>query len=460
LTNYNYLPNTQEDRQQMLKAIGVKSQEELFEHIPKSLRDVHLRIPEALSELELEKKLVELAKKNIPVGEYINFLGAGSYNRYIPAVIDNIVSRCEFLTAYTPYQPEISQGTLQSIFEFQTMICTLTGMDVANASMYDEATATAEAALMACRVTRRDRVIMARTIDPATQEVVKTYLKGPEIDLQIAPMGEEGITDLDILKNLVDKTVACVIIQMPNFLGNLEEVKKIEQITHEAGALYVICIDPISVGMIKPPGAYGADITIGNGQSLGNDLYFGGPAFGFMACKEKYMRQLPGRIVGSTVDKKGEKAFTLTLQTREQHIRREKATSNICTNHSLNALAGCIYLTILGPQGLKDVANICFQRAHYLANKVEAINGFTVPFHNFFSNFVLTLPEEIKEEDFIDYMYGKNILAGMKVGTYYNEIPNSVLVSVTELNSPVDLYLFIMAIKELAKELGLEIGGE
>jgi glycine dehydrogenase subunit 1 len=455
LTQYNYLPNTSQDRQEMLDAIGVRNQDELFKQIPEKLKNTQFRFTGGLSELELENKLIELAKKNLAVGEHISFLGGGSYNRYIPAVIDNILSRCEFLTAYTPYQPEISQGTLQAIFEYQTMICALTGMDVSNASMYDGATAAAEAALMACRITRRSKIIISRTLDPATQEVIKTYLKGPDIELILVPMNEEGVTDLDALEEALNNKIAGVIIEMPNFLGNLEEVRKIEKLTHDTGAFYIVSMDPISAGLIKPPGTYKADIVIGSGQSLGSGLMFGGPDFGFMACKEKYMRQLPGRIVGETVDKNGERVFTLTLQAREQHIRREKATSNICTNHSLNALAASIYLSILGPQGIKELANICFQRAHYLANKLEDIPGFRIPFPNFFNSFVLKLPDHTNEEEFINEMMANKVLAGIKTGTYYNEIPNSVLITVTEMNSPVELYLFIVTVKEFAQKLEL-----
>lgn len=456
MTQFNYLPNTTSDREQMMKTIGISSQEELFNQIPEAIKNITLRIPEAHSEFELEKKLIELAKKNIEIGEYISFMGAGYYNRYIPAIIDNVLSRCEFLTAYTPYQPEVSQGTLQAIYEFQTMICSLTAMDVANASMYDGATATAEAALMASRITKRDKVIVSRAVDPETQQVLKTYLSAPEIEIITIGLDDEGITDIQKLEKEINKEIACVIIQMPNFLGNLEEVRKIEQITHNAGALYITNIDPISVGLIKPPGTYNADIVVGEGQSLGCSLSYGGPGFGFMATRQKYLRQMPGRIVGATVDKTGERAFTLTLQTREQHIRREKATSNICTNHSLNALAASIYLSMLGPAGLKELANICFQRAHYLASKISEIPGFKVPYTNFFSNFIITLPDGTTEENFIRMISEYKILPGVTISAYYDEIPNSLLVSVTETNSEVELFLFINAIREISKQLELE----
>lgn len=459
MNNYNYIPHTSEDRQQMLQSIGVKAQEDLFKSIPETMKNVGLLIPEAFSELELQNRLLELAQKNVCPGEYISFLGAGCYNRYVPSIVDHILSRVEFLTAYTPYQPEISQGTLQYIYEYQSMMCILTGMDTANASMYDGATATAEAVLMSSRINKKSKALISKTVDPEYQQVIATYLQGTEIDITTIPMDTDGITDLDSLKNTISKDTSCVVIQMPNFLGNLEEVKKIEQITHEAGALFVVIIDPISIGLLKQPGNYGADIAVGNGQSLGCGMMFGGSTFGFMACKEKYMRQLPGRIVGMTEDNKGNRAFTLTLQTREQHIRREKATSNICSNSSLNALASCVYLSVIGPQGLKEIANSSFQRAHFLANKIATIPGFKIAFNNFFSEFVILLPNKLDAESFIEEMKALRILPGFSIGKYYDELPNAILVSVTEKNLPVDLYLFISSLREFSKKLDLESVG-
>lgn len=456
MKHHNYIPHTCQDRQEMLNIIGINSQDDLFKNIPDSLKDVNLLIPEALSELELNNRILELAQKNKWPGEYVSFLGAGYYDRYIPAAVEHIVSRSEFLTAYTPYQPEISQGTLQAIYEYQTMICNLTGMDVSNASMYDGSTATAEAILMACRITKKEKVLISRTIDPETQLVTKTYLDGADIKPHIIQMSD-GIMDIQSLKDNIDVKTACVVVQMPNFLGNLEEVKKIEQITHEHKALLIVISEPISIGLLKPPGKYGADIVVGNGQSLGNQMMYGGPGFGFLACKEKYMRQIPGRVIGATVDNRGNTAYTLTLQTREQHIRREKATSNICTNNSLNALTASVYLSLIGPQGLKELSNICFQRAHYLANKINEIPGFKVAFENFFNEFVLILPDEIDEDEFMEEMLNLKILAGLSIGKYYNEIPNSILVSVTEKNSPVELYLYINALKEISSSLYVEV---
>lgn len=456
MKQYNYIPHTCEDRQEMLQAIGVNSQNDLFTNIPEALRDINLIIPEALSELELNNRILELAQKNKWQGEYVSFLGAGCYDRYVPAAVDYIASRAEYLTAYTPYQPEISQGTLQAIYEYQTMICNLTGMDISNASMYDGSTAAAEAILMACRVTKKSNALISRAIDPETQLVIKTYIEGANIKSNVVDI-EEGITNLQALKNSISDDIACVIIQMPNFLGNLEEVKKIEQITHEHKALFVVIAEPISLGLLKSPGHYGADIVVGNGQSLGNQMMFGGPGFGFLACKEKYMRQIPGRVIGSTVDNRGNTAYTLTLQTREQHIRRDKATSNICTNNSLNALSATIHLSLLGPQGIKELSNICFQRAHYLANKINEIQGFKVAYENFFNEFVLIIPEEINEDEFMKDMLDLKILAGLSIGKYYNEIPNSILVSVTEKNTPVELYLYINALKEISSNLFIEV---
>ena len=457
MNKFNYLPHTDEDRKEMLKAIGVSKQEDLFNNIPSDLKsNSTLIIPEGLSELEVNERILELARKNIWSGEYFSFLGGGYYDRYIPSVINQITSRVEFQTAYTPYQPEISQGTLQAIYEFQSMICTLTGMDVANASMYDGATATAEAVLMACRTTRRNKAIVSRVVNTETQDVIMTYLSGPEIDLVTAPINKDNVTDVNSLKELLDKDVACVVIQNPNYLGSLEEVRKIEKLTHEFGALFIVNIDPISVGLIKQPGTYGADIAVGEGQSLGCSMMLGGPGFGFMACKQKFMRQMPGRIVGQTLDNRGNIAYTLTLQTREQHIRREKATSNICTNQSLCALGACVYLSSLGPQGLKELSNTCFQRAHYLANKIEEIPGFKVATDNFFNEFVIILPKQITEEDFINHMIENKVLPGIPSGLYFKEIPNSILVCVTEKNKPLDLYIYISAVKDLAHQLELD----
>lgn len=451
---HNYLPNTDESRQKMLDAIGASSQEDLFKNIPEELqKNTSLVLPESHCELEIQNRILELAQKNIWPGGYVSFLGAGCYNRYIPSVIDNILSRVEFLTAYTPYQPEISQGTLQAIYEFQTMICNLTGMDVSNASMYDGATATAEAILMSCRITKKNKTIVSRALNPETQDVIKTYLSGPDIDIITAPINEDSITDINNLFELTaNKDIASIVIQVPNFLGNIEEVRKIEQIAHNSGALFVVIIDPISVGMIKPPGAYGADIVTGDGQSLGNNMMYGGPAFGFMACRQKHMRNMPGRIVGSSLDSDRNTAYTLTLQTREQHIRRDKATSNICTNHSLCALAGSIYLSTIGPKGLKEIANICFQRAHFLANKISEIEGFKIPHDNFFNEFIMILPDNLSVDVFNKEMLDRKIIPGINLNSYYHELPGAILISVTEKNKPVDLYLFLSALRELVEE--------
>lgn len=458
MNKFNYLPHTDNDRNLLLKEIGLSKAEDLFQNIPEKLRQTKLVLPEPLTEIEVQERIHELARKNVWLGDYVSFLGGGAYNRYIPSIVEHVITRPEFLTAYTPYQPEISQGTLQYIYEYQSMICGLTGMDVSNASMYDVSSATAEAVLMSCRITRRNKALISRTVDPETQQVIKTYMAGPEIDNEVIPM-EDGKTCINSLKNLLNKDVACVVIQMPNFLGNLEEVKKIEQLTHEHGALFVVISDPISVGILKTPGQYGADIVIGNGQSLGNSLMYGGPYLGFMACKEKYMRQMPGRIVGTTLDNRGNKVYTLTVQTREQHIRREKATSNICSNHSLNALAACVYLSTLGPNGLKELANICFQRAHYLANKIRKLPGFKVLFENFFNEFVMVLPEDITEEAFEKEMINNKILPGIFISRYYNEIPNAILVSVTEKNSEVDLYFFTTVLEQLSNRIQLQTTG-
>lgn len=448
------MPHTSETRQKMLESIGMSDQQELFKNIPDELKETTtLHLPEDSSELELQDRILELAKKNVWPGGYSSFLGGGFYDRYIPSLIDNITQRVEFITAYTPYQPEISQGTLQAIYEFQTMIASLTGMDVSNASMYDGATAVAEAILMSCRIKRKFKAIVARTVNPETQDVIRTYLSGPDIELITVNFDTNGITDIEELEKVIDNSVSCVVIQVPNFMGNIEEVKKIEKITHDAGAVFVVAADPISLGILVPPGSYGADIVVGEGQSLGCNMMYGGPAFGFMACKEQFLRQLPGRIAGATVDNKGDIAYTLTLQTREQHIRREKATSNICTNQALCALTGSIYLATLGPKGLREVANISFQRAHHLADKIKEIEGFKIAYENFFSEFVMLLPENLSIDTFNKHMLDYKIVPGISIGTYFQEIPNAILVSITEKNKPIDLYLYIQALKEIQKTL-------
>ncbi|CAN5197560.1 aminomethyl-transferring glycine dehydrogenase subunit GcvPA [soil metagenome] len=435
--HFPYLPNTEAERAAMLKEIGVKTFEELIGHIPAEVRAKPLDIQEGLSELELSAYMQKLAAKNKPASQQASFLGGGFYRRFVPAVVPAIISRSEFSTAYTPYQPEVSQGSLQAIYEFQTAICLITGMDVANASMYDGPTAAAEAAMMAVRLatTARKKVVLAAGVNPEHRMVTETYAKAFGIETVIAGSNIEASLDND---------VACFVVQYPNYFGCIEELEVIAKAVHEHGALLVVISDPISLGLLKAPGDLGADIVVGDAQSCGNFLSFGGPSAGYMACRKEFIRQLPGRLAGMTLDNRGQRAFTLTLQTREQHIRRAKATSNICTNQALNALAMLVYLTCMGPQGLRELADISLQRAHYLAEKLTAIEGVKLTFEQpFFNEFAMTLPASAKVQDVLDELKGKGILAGIDLSTNYPDLGNSLLVAVTEMNPVAELDQFV-----------------
>ena len=435
----NFIPHTEKDRQEMLKFLGLKSVDELFVDIDKRLiLKKNLDLPEAMSELELSKHMLTLSEKN---GETLHkscFLGAGAYNHFIPSIVNHVISRSEFYTAYTPYQPEVSQGTLQAIFEYQTMIANLTGMDVVNASVYDGASALAEAAIMTANITDRNEIIISSTIHPEYRKVVKTYCNSHDLKLTEVSF-DDGITNLnDLKKNISDRTAA-VFIQNPNFFGCIENVLEIEKICHDKKALFVVSIvEPTSLGLLKAPGDYGADIVTGEGQSFGNPLSFGGPYFGFMGTKKEYMRYIPGRLSGMTVDSKGRRGFVLTLQTREQHIRRERASSNICTNQALNALAAAVYLTSLGKSGLKEVANLCHQKAHYAFEKIKEIPGFEpvfkVPFYN---EFVIECP--VKPEKLNEKLLEKNIIGGFNLEKFYPKLKNAMLFCVTEKNTKQEI---------------------
>ena len=356
-----YIPHTTKDQQEMLKSIGQSSIEELFADIPAKVKlKEETPLPQALSEPELLEELKKVSEKNKKAS---SFLGGGSYNHFIPSVVKHIVSRSEFYTAYTPYQAEASQGILQIIYEYQSMICELTGMDVANASMYDGATAMAEAAMLACRHTRKKEIIVSSTVQPEYRKVLKTYAKGTDLGVTESSFTKEGLTPQNFE---LSADTACLILQQPNFFGSIEDVSSLAKRAHTAGALFIVSADPISLGLLKAPGDYGADIVVGEGQALGNPQSFGGPGLGIFAVKKALMRHIPGRVVGQTVDKDGKRAFCLTLQAREQHIRREKAFSNICSNEALAALAATVYLSVMGKSGLRKVAELCSQKANYL----------------------------------------------------------------------------------------------
>lgn len=427
----NYLPITAEDKDIMLKAIGVNSVDDLFEDIPKEVRlERSLNINKGMSELEVEAYIKQITDLNRGCDDLVCFLGAGAYDHYIPSVIKHLVSRSEFYTAYTPYQAEISQGTLQAIFEYQTMIANLTGMDAANASMYDGATACAEAAQMAVDATRRKSVIISKTVHPETRKVLKTYSKFKKLNL-IEIDEADGVTCIDKLKSELNKDIAAVIIQTPNFFGIIEELSEIEKLVHQNKSLLIVSCDPISLGILKNPGEYGVDIVVGEGQSLGNNLNYGGPYLGFLATTNKNLRKMPGRIVGETVDKEGKRGFVLTLQAREQHIRRDKASSNICSNQGLNALISLIYLTTLGKKGIKEVAEQSLQKAHYTFNELTKSGKYKGVFNKpFFKEFVLTSPNSVEEVNKV--LLQNKIIGGYDIGKEYPLYKNSMLICVTE----------------------------
>ncbi len=443
-----YVPNTDRDRREMLAAIGVKDIEELLTDIPEEIRlKKDLNLPSPLSEVELKKDMLALSEKNTDLLHYISFLGAGAYDHYIPSVVNHLVSRSEFYTSYTPYQAEASQGTLKSIYEFQTMICELTGMEVANASMYDGASATAEAALMALRITKRRNILISRALHPNYRTVLKTYLQGIRTPIKEISF-KDGVTDLEVLSSSISDSTAAVIIQQPNFFGCIEDLSPIIEIAHKSGALFVVSIDPISMGILKSPGDLGADIVVGEGQSLGNSLSFGGPYLGFFACKKDHVRQMPGRLVGATVDTQGRRGYCLTLQTREQHIKRERATSNICTNQALCALAATMYMSVLGKEGLRKVAELCLQKAHYAKREIARIKGFSSPFSaSFFKEFAIKTP--VSAERILKGLLEEKIIGGLNLGNYYPELRDYILVCVTEKRNRSEIDRLIKKLRQM-----------
>lgn len=433
----------------MLRQIGLKSPEELFQSIPEDLRlQRDLKTPAALSEIELLARFDSMAERNT-AARRASFLGAGAYSHYIPTIVDHIISRSEFFTAYTPYQPEISQGTLQTIFEFQTLVCQLTGMEVANASMYDGSTALAEAVLMAERVTKRSRAIAAGAVHPEYLEVVHTYVQHAGIDLRKVEFDRRtGQTEIKDLPGL-DEQTAAVVVQSPNFFGCIEDVAGLAEKAHQVGALLIVVVtEPISLGLLKSPGSCGADIVVAEGQSFGVPLSFGGPYLGLFATREKYARQMPGRLVGEAYDKQGRRGFVLTLATREQHIRREKATSNICTNEGLIALAATVYLETMGRRGLQEVAQQCAQKAAYLARKINRIEGFSLSFSGpCFNEFVVRAPGDAREL-LARLARERNIGGGLPLVRYFSDRPQEFLVCVTETNSRAEIDELVNALVE------------
>jgi glycine dehydrogenase subunit 1 len=440
-----YIPNTDRDRQEMLGRIGVKRFEDLLEAIP---ADCRLRRPldiPAVSELELLAEIERLADDNR--GPLVSFAGGGVYDHFIPAAVAAIISRPEFVTAYTPYQAEVSQGTLQVIYEFQTHICRLTGMEVANASMYDGATAAAEAVIIGSAVTRRDKIIVAETVNPLYREVIATYLSGRKGHLVTAPM-KDGLTDTDRLADLIDDETACVLIGQPNFFGLLEDVDRVVSLAQQAGARLIMAVDPIAQALLKTPAEYGADIVVGEGQPLGIPLSFGGPLLGFFAATKKLVRNLPGRLAARTQDIDGRTGFVLTLQTREQHIRREKATSNICTNQALCATAAAVYMSLLGRQGLERVAMLSAERARETARRLTALEGFELYSRApFVREFPIRTPRPAR--DLILDMVKRKILPGVAAGRWYSGMEDCLLVALTEKRSYEDIEALVEGLREL-----------
>jgi len=440
-----FIPNTEADRKEMLAQIGVAEFDELIANIPEQIRlKEPLNLPQALSEMDALKELKELALKNDSTENVVSFLGGGAYDHYIPSVVGAITSRSEFYTAYTPYQAEVSQGTLQAIYEFQSMICNITGMDIANASMYDGATALAEAMLLSVAHKNRNEVVVAGKVNPNTIEVMQTYAFGQGIEIKQSGL-ENGGADLESVASLVSDKTAAVIIQQPNFFGCLEDVHALQQLAEKNGALFVVSVDPMSLALLEAPGNYGADIVVGEGQVFGNALNYGGPYLGLFAVKKPLLRKIPGRLAGMTIDKDGNQGFILTLQTREQHIRREKATSNICTNQALNALCASIYLSLMGKEGLKEVADLSLQKAHYLAEEIQKIDGFKLKYSRpFFKEFVVETP--ISATKIINELLAKKIHAGINVD---KSSDRELLIAVTEKRTKQEMDAFVNELKAL-----------
>ena len=444
-----YVPNTSKDKEEMLRAIGCKSVDDLFAKIDERVKlKGKLKLPKSMSEMEVTALIKEIGKKNANLEDYTSFLGGGAYEHFIPSVVKHITGRSEFYTAYTPYQAEASQGTLQTIYEYQSLICELTGMDVSNASMYDGASAVSEAAFMASRITGLKKIIVSETVHFHYRQVLKTYTTAAGLDL-CELQSKDGIVDIDMLKGLIDDNTACVIIQNPNFFGCIEHVDTIERIVHSKKSLFIMCVDPVSLGILAPPGEYGADIVVGEGQSLGNNLAFGGPYLGIFACKKNFLRQLPGRIVGRTKDKNGKTGYVLTLQTREQHIRRARATSNICSNQALNALACTVYLSCMGKQGIPSVSNLCLQKAHYAQKQIESIDGYTLKFKQpFFKEFLIQCPRD--PEKINKRLLEHKIIGGLAVSKFYSELKNCMLVCVTEMRTKEQIDRFVDVVAKIS----------
>lgn len=447
-----YIPNTDADRREMLATVGADSVSDLFQDVPAAYRFPELRLPAPLSEMEVLSELQTLSYENDDLQHLTCFLGAGAYQHFVPSVVDFLLHRSELFTPYTPYQPEVSQGTLQAHFEYQSMICALTGMDVSIVSHYDGATAAAEAVIMALQIARgkRCKFVLSPTLHPQYRQVVHTYTQG----MCLESLGEDApLGDLNTLAGLIDGETACVVVQNPDFLGRLyrpAEMRALAESAHAAGAQFVVSVDPISLGLFAPPGEYGADIVVGDGQALGNSLSFGGPYLGFFAVRREDVRKSSGRIVGQTVDAEGRRGFVLTLSTREQHIRREKASSNICSNQALNALAAGIYMAAMGKHGLRTVAELCYHKAHYAARLIGELVDYKLVSHGpFFKEFVVRCPGPVTEvNELLLDEYG--IVGGYDLGMEYPTLADHMLICVTEMNSHEDIEALAAGLEEFA----------
>jgi glycine dehydrogenase subunit 1 len=442
----SYIPSTDQDRRELMQAVGISSIDELFQDIPEKIRNPRIDMPLGLSEPAVRTTLQGMAKRNADMDDYAFFLGGGAYRHHIPAVVDALVSRSEFYTAYTPYQAEMSQGMLQSIYEFQTMICRLTGMDVSNASLYDGATALAEAINLARSSTKRGTVLMCAAVNPLYRQVVSTY--AGQLGYSVKEIDHTtGYTNTTALEQALDDTVAACVVQYPNFFGGIQDFTKLAAAAHARGALLIVVAYPLALGLLKAPAVMGADVVCGDGQSLGLPLSYGGPYVGFLAAKNDHLRRMPGRIVGQTLDNRGQRGFVLTLQAREQHIRREKATSNICSNQALCALAVTIYLSTLGKQGLHQAAQLNAQKAHYAAQALVQAGATLAWSGDFFNEFVITT--KLDGAELLARLREKKIIGGLALDRFYPDLRRGVLVTVTELNTRQEIDFLTQAVKEV-----------
>jgi glycine dehydrogenase subunit 1 len=448
-----FTPHTSPERKEMLQAVGARSLEELFNAVPEKFRFPKIDLPPQKTEMEIAAEMSELAYANESTRDLISFLGAGAYNHYIPSAIDALVHRGEFFTAYTPYQPEVSQGTLQAIFEYQSLIANLTGMEVCNASHYDGATSTAEAVIMAHSHFRgkRNKVIVSPAVHPHYRETIRTYMQGVEEFSMTGDSNPDPLDPPDSLIELIDENTCLVTVSYPDFFGNIYDYAQLTKTAHAKGALVAVVINPIALGMLKPPSTFDADIVVGEGQPLGIPLSLGGPYLGLFATKKEFIRKVAGRLVGETVDQDGKRGYVLTLTAREQHIRREKATSNICSNQGLMALSSSIYLSLLGKQGLRQVAELCYQNAHYAAREIALIPGFSVCMDTpFFHEFMVCCPKPIDEIN--AHLLEHGILGGYDLEIDYPSMKNTMLVAVTEMNTKEDIDIFVDVLKEMSND--------